>query len=329
MPGILVFGEIHDGVLGSITGELIAAGRLLADGLNESVAVVLPSDDAQGQAGEAIALGADRVYTVSHPLLSTAQPDLQLAALEQVCQMTAPSVVLIGKTVVGRDLGPRLAFRLGVAVAQDCVELTLDQSAGRVIARRPVYGGSALADVTFPGDGVQVVVLRPKTHEPLEADSSRTGDVEALSVQLDESVIKSRVVETVTQAAEGIRLEDAAIVVGGGRGLGGPEAFGELEGLARMLRGAMGASRAVCDAGWLDHEYQIGLTGKTISPDLYITVAISGASQHMAGCSSAKHIVAINRDKDANIFKAASFGVVGDWTKVLPSFIETVRELVD
>ena len=329
MPGILVFGEIHDGVLGSISGELLAAGRSLADGLDEQVAVVLLSDDAQSQASDAIALGADRVYTVSHPLLSTAQPDVQLAALEQVCQTTAPTVVLIGRTVVGRDLGPRLAFRLGVAAAQDCVELTVDQSAGRVVARRPVYGGNALADVTFPANGVQVVVVRPKTYEALEADSSRTGEVEPLSVQLDESVIKSRIVETVTQVAEGIKLEDAAIVVGGGRGMGGPEAFGELEVLARLLNGAMGASRAVCDAGWLDHEYQIGLTGKTIAPDLYITVAISGASQHMAGCSSAKHIVAINRDKDANIFKAASFGAVGDWNKVLPSFIETVRELLD
>ena len=329
MSGILVFGEIDDGVLGSITGELIAAGRSLADDLNEPVSVAFPYNDAEGQAGEAIALGADRVYAVSHPLLSTPQPDVQLAALEQICQITSPSVVIIGRTNVGRDLGPRLAFRLGVAVAQDCVELEVDQSTRRVIARRPVHGGNAMADVTFPGDAVQVVVLRPKTYEALEADSTRTGEVENLSVELDESVIRSRVVETVTQAAEGVRLEDATIVVGGGRGLGGPEPFAELEGLARLLRGAMGASRAVCDAGWLDHAYQIGLTGKTITPDLYITVAISGASQHMAGCSSAKHIVAINRDKDANIFKAASFGVVGDWNNVLPSFIETVRELVN
>jgi electron transfer flavoprotein alpha subunit len=329
MAGILVFGENSDGALDAITGELIAAGRSLADGLREPVAVAVFSDDAEPYASQAIALGADRVYPVSHPLLATPQPDLVLTALEQVCQMKAPSLLLLGKTMLGRDLGPRLAFRLGVAVAQDCVELAVNSDTGRVIARRPVHGGNAMADVTFPGDGVQVVVIRPKTYEAQEADPNRTVEVESLSVQLDESVIGSRLVETVTQAAEGLRLEDATIVVSGGRGLGGPEPFEELEGLARLLKGAMGASRAVCDAGWLDHAYQIGLTGKTITPDLYITVAISGASQHMAGCSSAKHIVAINRDKDANIFKASSFGVVGDWNNVLPAFIETVRELVD
>ncbi len=329
MAGILVLGELSDDGLASITGELVAAGRSISEGLNEPVAVALLSDDAEEYAQSAIASGADRVYTVSHALLSAPQPDVYLAALEQVCAQTSPSVLLIGRTLLGRDLGPRLAFRLGVAVAQDCVELEVDRSTRRVIARRPVYGGNAMAEITFPGDGIQVVVVRPNTYEALESDHSRTGEVGILSVDIDESVIKSRVVETVTQAAEGIRLEDAAIVISGGRGLGGPEPFEQLEGLAQLLKGAVGASRAVCDAGWLDHAYQIGLTGKTITPDLYITVAISGASQHMAGCSSAKHIVAINRDKEANIFKAASFGVVGDWNNILPSLIETVRELVD
>ena len=150
----------------------------------------------------------------------------------------------------------------------------------------------------------------------------------SLEAGLDPEVIRSRLVETVRGEAEGMRLEDAPVVVSGGRGLGGPEPFQMLEELAQLLGGAVGASRAVCDAGWLDHSYQVGLTGKTISPDLYVTVGISGASQHMAGCSAAKQIVAINRDADANIFKSASFGVVGDWKNVMPSFIETVRELV-
>jgi electron transfer flavoprotein alpha subunit len=153
--------------------------------------------------------------------------------------------------------------------------------------------------------------------------------VVTIDAGLDASVVRSRLVETVRSESEGVRLEDAPVVVSGGRGLGGPEPFEVLEELARVLGGAVGASRAVCDAGWLDHGYQVGLTGKTITPDLYITVGISGASQHMAGCSGAKHIVAVNRDADANIFKSASFGVVGDWSKVVPSFLETVRELVD
>ena len=236
--------------------------------------------------------------------------------------------MLVGRTPAGRDIAPRLAFRLGVGMAQDCLEVDIDPTTRRVMATRPVYGGSALARVTFPEADPQVVVVRGKVYEPLQPDASRSGEVVEIDAGLDESVIKARLVETVKRESEGVRLEDAPVVVGGGRGLGGPEPFEMLEELAKLLSGAVGASRAVCDAGWLDHGYQIGLTGKTITPDLYITIGISGASQHMAGCSGAKNIVAINRDSEANIFKSARYGVVGDWKNILPSFLETVRELV-
>lgn len=327
MSGVLVIGELQGDALQSITGELLAAGRQLGDALGEEVGVaLLNGGDAAAQ--DAIALGADKAYLVRDAALDDMQLDAQVAALEKVCAETQPSVALIGRTLAGRDVGPRLAFRLGVGLAQDCLEVSAD-AGGRVSAVRPVYGGNALARVTFPDANPQIVVLRAKAYEPLEADAARDGEVVELQTNLDPSVVKARLVETVTQESEGVRLEDAGIVVGGGRGLGGPEPFDMLEDLARLLGGAVGASRAVCDAGWLDHSYQVGLTGKTITPDLYITVGISGASQHMAGCSASKHIVAINRDADANIFKSSSFGVVGDWKSVLPSFIETVRELVD
>ena len=327
MSGVLVIGELQGDALQSITGELLAAGRKLGDALGEEVGVaLLNGGDAAAQ--DAIALGADKAYVVRDAALADMQLDAQVAALEKACAETQPSVVLIGRTLAGRDVGPRLAFRLGVGLAQDCLEVSAD-AGGRVSAVRPVYGGNALARVTFPDANPQMVVLRAKAYEPLESDAARAGEVVELQPNLDPAVVKARLVETVTQEAEGVRLEDAGIVVGGGRGLGGPEPFDMLEDLAKLLGGAVGASRAVCDAGWLDHSYQVGLTGKTITPDLYITVGISGASQHMAGCSASKHIVAINRDADANIFKSSSFGVVGDWKSVLPSFIETVRELVD
>lgn len=327
MSGVLVIGELQGDALQSITGELLAAGRKLGDALGEEVGVALLNGGAAA-AQDAIALGADKAYLVRDAALEDMQLDAQVAALEKACAETQPSVVLIGRTLAGRDVGPRLAFRLGVGLAQDCLEVSAD-AGGRVAAVRPVYGGNALARVTFPDANPQMVVLRAKAYEPLEADAERNGEVVELQPNLDPSVVKARLVETVTQEAEGVRLEDAGIVVGGGRGLGGPEPFDMLEDLAKLLGGAVGASRAVCDAGWLDHSYQVGLTGKTITPDLYITVGISGASQHMAGCSASKNIVAINRDADANIFKSSSFGVVGDWKSVLPSFIETVRELVD
>ena len=328
MAGVLVVGELNGDALQSITSELLAAARSIADAAGEQVGVaLLNGDDAAGQA--AIAQGADTAYLVQDDVLADMQLDAQVAALEKVCVDVQPSVVLIGRTLAGRDVGPRLAFRLGVGLAQDCLQVSADGDSGRVVAVRPVYGGNALAKVTFPDANPQMVVLRAKAYEPLEADDSRSGEVVVVNPGLDASIVKARLVETVTQEAEGVRLEDANIVIGGGRGLGGPEPFDQLEDLAGLLGGAVGASRAVCDAGWLDHSYQVGLTGKTITPDLYITVGISGASQHMAGCSASKHIVAINRDEDANIFKTASFGVVGDWKNVLPSFIETVRELVD
>ena len=328
MAGVLVVGEVNGDELHSITGELLAAGRGIGDATGEAVGVaLLNGSDAAGRA--AIAQGADTAYLVQDEVLVDMQLDAQIAALEKVCTEVQPSAVLIGRTLSGRDVGPRLAFRLGVGLAQDCLQVEADGTSGRITAVRPVYGGNALAKVSFPDTNPQMVVLRAKAYEPLDADESRSGEVVVINPGLDASVVKARLVETVTQESEGVRLEDAGIVIGGGRGLGGPEPFDQLEDLAKLLGGAVGASRAVCDAGWLDHSYQVGLTGKTITPDLYITVGISGASQHMAGCSASKNIVAINRDADANIFKSASFGVVGDWKNVLPSFIETVRELVD
>ena len=328
MPGILVFGEMGQGELASVTAELIGVARALSSDTGDEVIVALQSDSVGNAAEECISLGADKALRVESDLLSEPQIDAHLEAFAQVTAQAQPSIVLIGRTPLGRDVGPRLAFRLGVAVAQDCVEVSIGDS-GRVVATRPVYGGNALSRVSFAGDDTQVVLVRPKVFEAPEPDSGRSGEVEDFPLSLDESAIKARLVETVTQQAEGVRLEDANVVVSGGRGLGGPEPFEELRSLTDVLGGALGASRAACDAGWIDHSHQVGLTGKTITPDLYITVGISGASQHMAGCSASKNIVAINRDEDANIFKSATYGVIGDWNKVLPSFIETVRELRD
>ena len=325
MAEVLVLGEVSDGELGATTGELLAAAR----GLGGEVAVALVDDEPNGVADKAFVLGADSAYVVQDPLLSGQSVDALLTAFEQICKEATPSVVLIGRTMAGRDVGPRLAARLGVGMAQDCTEVRRDPDTGRVVAIRPVYGGTAVATVTFSEDDPQVVVLRGGAYDPLPPDPSRSGETVQVSVDLDDSVVRVRHVETVRAESEGVRMEDASVVVSGGRGLGGPEPFEALKELAALLGGAVGASRAVCDAGWLDHSYQVGLTGKTVAPDLYITVGISGASQHMAGCSGAKYIVAVNRDADANIFKEAAYGVVGDWKSVLPTFIETVRELVD
>ena len=323
MVDVLVFGETRDDGLDSVTCELLAAAR----DLGGDVGLTLMGQSPTGCAPAAVALGADRVYDVTDPLLDGATADAAVVAFEEVCRQESPSVVLVGATEAGREVGPRVAFRLGVGAAQGCIAVSRSEDAGRVVARRPVYGGNAVATVTFPEADPQVVLLRAGAYEAAEPDPSRPGEIVELRPGLDPDVVRTRLVETVAAETEGVRLEDASVVVSGGRGLGGPEPFEQLRELASVLGGAVGASRAACDAGWIDHGYQVGLTGKSVTPELYIAVGVSGASQHMAGCSGSRNIVSINSDADANIFRESAYGVVGDWKAVLPSFIEAVREL--
>ena len=324
--GVLILGDATGGELGSTTAELIAAGQIVATDLGEDLSVALLGDTLDAAAQQAIAHGAQKVFAVNHPLLSEYQVDLQLSALEALCKEAAPRVVLIARTNEGRELAPRLAFRLGVGLAQDCLEISVDPSEKKLLANRPVYGGNAIAVVRCD-QTPQIAAIRPKAYEPTEADPSRQGEVVSFPVELDASLALTQVVDTVIEEAEGVKLEDAHIVISGGRGLGGPEPFAHLEELAKVVGGTVGASRAAVDSGWVPSSYQVGLTGKTITPDLYIMVAISGASQHMAGCSGAKVIVAINKDAEANIFKEARYGVVGDWETVLPALTAALREL--
>ena len=324
--GVLVVAQTAGEDLSSTGQELLEAGRRVADALGEDLSVGLLGQSVERAAQQAIQGGADRVYAVTNPLLSDYQADLHLAAIETLCRETSPNIILIGRTEEGRELAPRLAFRLGVGLAQDCLEVSVDPESKRLLANRPVYGGNAVAVVSCEYTP-QIAAVRPKVYEPREPDPSRQGEVVSFPVDLEASQAKNRILERVEEESTGVKLEDARVVVSGGRGLGGPEPFEGLGELAKLLGGALGASRAAVDSGWIPIAYQVGLTGKSITPDLYITVAISGASQHMAGCSGAKVIVAINKDAEANIFKEARYGVVGDWQQVVPAFQEAVREL--
>ena len=324
--GVLVVAQTAGEDLSSTGQELLEAGRRVADDLGEELAVGVLGQSVERAAQQAIQGGADRVYAVTNPLLADYQADLYLAAIETLCRETAPNIILIGRTEEGRELAPRLAFRLGVGLAQDCLEVSVDPDSKRLLANRPVYGGNAVAVVSCEYTP-QIAAVRPKVYEPREPDPSRQGEVVSFPVDLEASQAKNRILERVEEESTGVKLEDARVVVSGGRGLGGPEPFEGLGELAKLLGGALGASRAAVDSGWIPIAYQVGLTGKSITPDLYITVAISGASQHMAGCSGAKVIVAINKDAEANIFKEARYGVVGDWQQVVPAFQEAVREL--
>jgi len=267
------------------------------------------------------------VYTLDDPLLGASHVELLLEALTHVTRAARPSILLMARTPLGREAAPRLAARLGISLAQDCVEVGIDPSTRQLLATRPVYGGNAMARVKST-DTPQFATIRPKAYSPLPPDEARRGEVLPIQVALDPSRVRTTVVEVVKEETVGIKLEDARVIVAGGRGLGGPEAFRPLQELAEVLGAGIGASRAAVDSGWVPYGWQIGLTGKTVTPELYITVGISGASQHMAGCSGAKCIVAINKDGDANIFRQARYGVVGDWQKLLPAFTAAVREIL-
>ncbi len=325
--GIMVYGEIVEGKLSSITTEILGCGRHLADELKEELSCILVGEMVGDAPKNAIAFGADKVYTVEDPLLKEYQTDSYVAVMEKAVQEVSPRVILLGQTSVGRDLAPRLAFRLGVTLSMDCLELSIDAGTKQLEQTRSVYGGNARATFTseiFP----QIATVRQKAMSPLAPDESRKGEITPIKVELDPAKIRTKVLETVKEEVAGIKLEDAQAIVAGGRGIGGPEGFQQLEELAKVLKGAVGASRPPCDNKWVPDTMQIGLTGKIVTPELYIAIGLSGASQHIAGCSGAKNIIAINKDPEANIFKEARFGVVGDWKQVLPAFTEKVKELL-
>jgi len=325
--GVMVYAEVSEGKLMAISTELLGCGRKLADELGEGLYAVLVGSEVSSLAQEVIAFGADKVYVVDDPILKDYQTDSYVLVVEKVVKQVMPQILLLGQTSIGRDLAPRLAFKLNTAVAMDCLELAIDPDSKLMLQTKPVYGGNAQAIFTcesYP----QMATVRVKAMTPLERDASRQGEVVTIKAELDPSAIRTKVLEKVPEEVEGIKLEDAEVVVSGGRGIGSAEGFKQLEELAKILRGAVGATRPPCDNGWVSDLLQVGLTGKIVAPEVYIAVALSGSSQHMSGCSGSKNIVAINKDPEANIFKVAQFGVVGDWKKVIPAFTSKVKELL-
>jgi electron transfer flavoprotein alpha subunit len=324
---VLVTAEVSEGTLSPVTFELLGSARDLAGKLGGGVGCALLGSGIADAAKQLIAHGADQVVMADDPRLKDYLSDTYTTVMEAVVRQTDPQIVLLGHTSQGRDLGPRLSFRLGAGLATDCVELDIDGTSKQLLSTRPVYGGNARAIFTTD-TRPQIATVRSKAMTPLPADPSRQGETVALNPMPDISG-KMTLSDRVKEEVKGVKLEDAPVVVSGGRGLGGSEAFQQLDDLARAMKGAVGATRAACDNGWWPNSSQVGLTGKIVAPDLYIAVALSGASQHMAGCSGSKAIVAINKDPEANIFKEAQYGVVGDFRQVLPAFAKRLKELVE
>ncbi len=321
MPnGVLVFGEAtEDGKLNPVTAELVGAGKALGG----PVTVALLGSGVQGLAEQAGSYGAQKVIVVDDAILGEYVGDAYLPPAESLANEVDPAIILFGQTMIGRDLAPRLAQKLGTAVAMDCVKL--EMNGDKLIAERPAFGGAARARYSINAMP-QMATVRVKALEPAEGGQSGA-EIVTKPAGVDAGAIRVKIVSRKKEESEGVRLEDAKVVVSGGRGLGGPEAFTQLEQLAGILGGAVGASRAVCDLGWYPVAAQVGLTGKVVTPDLYIAIGISGASQHMAGISSVKNIASVNKDADAGIFKSSRWAVVADWKEFVPAFIEEVKKV--
>jgi electron transfer flavoprotein alpha subunit len=321
--GVLVVAETIDGALAPISAELVGAGKRLADGLGATVTAVLLGSGLDTVAASMAALGPARVLVADDERLADLQPDPTVATLAALVAADEPAAVLFGHTPSLREVAIRLAYRLGTAITTDCTAVRAED--GKVVMTKPVYGGAAIAEYASDA-GPTIATLRPRAF-PAAEPVGASAEISKVEVPAD-LASRTNVVETVKEAAtSGPRLKDAKTVVSGGRGLGGPENWPVVEELADALGAAVGATRAVTDAGWVPPTHQVGLTGTTISPDLYVTVAVSGAVQHIAGCSGSRNIVAINRDPDANIFRHARFGVVGDYQKVVPALTRRIKEL--
>lgn len=316
----LVIVETHEGAATPLTLELVALARSLADDLGGTVDAALMLDR-EGAAQALFAHGADRVYVRDCAEGIDDDAEAALAAIEHVCREARPQVVLAPHTPFGADLAPRLAFRLGGGVATGCSGTGVDR--GRVKFTRPCFGGNVRETVSFTS-APAIATIRPGVARA-GAHDGRTG--ETVRFEAPATRRRARVIARDRDTASAKRLEDAKIIVAGGRGLEGPEGFRVLEDLAQVLGGEVGSSRVPCDLGWCPHSWQIGLTGKTVTPELYVAVGISGAGHHMAGCGNAGTIVAINTDADAAIFGEARYGVVGDYRKIVPALTRAVAQL--
>lgn len=321
-----VFVEHKDEKIRKVTFEMLSEARKLADQKSEELCAVVLGNNI-GSFVEVIGqYGADKIYVLENELLSQYTTDGYAKALADLAKEQQPSILLFGATVIGKDLSPRVATRLGAGLATDCVKIGLD-SEGKLTATRPMYAGKVIAEVGFSSDTPQMASVRPNILPATVLSDSRKAEVIRLKANISAADIKTTIVETIKTAGEKVDLTEADVIVSGGRGMKGPENFKILEELADVLDATVGASRAAVDAGWRLQIDQVGQTGKVVSPNLYIACGISGAIQHFAGMGTSKVIVAINKDPDAVIFGKCDYGIVDDLFKVVPIFTQECKKL--
>jgi electron transfer flavoprotein alpha subunit len=328
MNDVLILGDVKEGALDMRTLELLGVGKKLAGDLGVELSVVLMGDAVSEAAKQAVSYGTARIYKVEHPLLKGFKPDLWVASLEQVCNKIKPKVFLMGHSLTGMELGPRLACRLNTRLTTDCTDLSIDPKDGLLLRTKPVSGGNAVSVFKCQGEP-QLATVRGKVFEPVAAVDGR-GEIVDIVPAIDESMIKVESLSVVKE--EAVALDKADVVVAGGAGLEEKEGFDMLQNLSKALSKSfgnvmIGATRVAVDKGWITSDHQVGLTGTMISPDIYVSVGISGAIQHIVGMIHSKKIITINTDQGCTMFKVSDYGIVEDYKKVVPSLIQKLEEL--
>ncbi|MBC7263746.1 MAG: 4Fe-4S binding protein [Chloroflexi bacterium] len=323
--GVWVWVEQFNGQAGSISWEMMGQGRKLADQRNTALTACVLGSDVEHIAKEAIWYGADRVFLLDDPSLAVYRTAPYADALVSLVKEYKPEIFILGASSRGRDLAGAVATQLFTGLTADCTGLEIDPETGLLKQTRPAFGGNIMATIICPNHRPQMATVRHRVFEMPQPDSTREGQIVRLKPKMSEAEIASKVVDFIVEEGE-VNLADAKIIVSGGRGVGGPEGFKPIRELAEVLGGAVGSSRAAVDAGWIPYAHQVGQTGRTVRPDLYIACGISGAIQHLAGMQTSKVIVAINKDPEAPIFNVATYGIVGDLFEVVPALTEEFRK---
>ena len=324
---VYVFAEQRDGNIQKVAYELVGKARELADTFDEKVYAVLVGQGMDAQAGSLIAAGADGVVLVQDEMLAEYTTEAYTKAVVEVIREKGPEIFLIGATAIGRDLAPRVSARVHTGLTADCTKLEIDEETKGLWMTRPAFGGNIMATIVCPNFRPQMATVRPGVMKALEEDASKTGTVEVFDAGVSEADMNIKIREVVKDTKKTVDITEAKILVSGGRGIGGPEGFGMLKELADELGGEIASSRACVDAGWIDRDRQVGQTGKTVRPNLYIAAGISGAIQHAAGMEDSDLIIAINKNNTAPIFEVADVGIVGDCTAIIPKLTEALKKL--
>ncbi|OGR44753.1 MAG: electron transfer flavoprotein subunit alpha [Elusimicrobia bacterium GWA2_61_42] len=326
---VWVFCEQKKGVVQSISFELLGEGRKLADKLGVKLAAVLLGGGMEEVAEKLGERGADKVYLVDHPALKAYQDDPYTEVLVKLAEEYKPEVILCGATTIGRSLVSRVAIKIGAGLTADCTELDIDPKERLLLQTRPAFGGNIMATIITPNHRPQMATVRHKVMKEAPVQPGRQAEIVSKTYPEETFASRTRLLDIVEEIGATVNISEADIIVAGGRGMGGKENFPLLEELAKVLNGAVGASRSAVDADWIPYSHQVGQTGKTVVPKLYIACGISGQIQHLIGMQSSKVIVAINKDPDAPIFKVATYGIVGDVSEIVPALTREFKRVLN